>query len=321
MKIMRTDLQHAHLRQEEQRLRSKFVRHVKRQYQLYLMILPAIVYFIIFHYAPMYGIQLAFKDFNPKLGITGSPWEGFRHFEKFFNSYQFFRLLRNTIGLSLYQLLAGFPIPIIMALFLNQVKHQRFKKLVQTVTYIPHFISIVVLVGMIHVFLSPSTGLINNVIRGFGYKPVYFLGMPQYFKSIFVFSGIWQNAGWGTIIYLAALAGVNPELYEAARVDGASKLKIIRHVDFPSIMPTIVILFIMNVGRIMNVSFQKALLLQNDLNAEASEIIQTYMYKTGILQMEFEYSTAISLFNTIINVILLILANQVSKKLSENSLW
>lgn len=318
---MRTDLQHAHLRQEEQRLRSKFVRHVKRQYQLYLMILPAIIYFIIFHYAPMYGIQLAFKDFNPKLGITGSPWEGFRHFEKYFNSYQFFRLLRNTIGLSLYQLLAGFPIPIIMALFLNQVKHQRFKKLVQTVTYIPHFISIVVLVGMIHVFLSPSTGLINNVIRGLGHKPVYFLGMPQYFKSIFVFSGIWQNAGWGTIIYLAALAGVNPELYEAARVDGASKLKIIRHVDFPSIMPTIVILFIMNVGRIMNVSFQKALLLQNDLNAEASEIIQTYMYKTGILQMEFEYSTAISLFNTIINVILLILANQVSKKLSENSLW
>lgn len=296
-------------------------KHMAKQYQLYLMILPAVIYFLIFHYGPMYGIQIAFKDFRPIEGITGSPWVGFKYFERFFKSYQFWRVLRNTLLLSVFQLAAGFPVPIIMALLLNQVKNMKFKKLVQTVTYAPHFISIVVLVGMLNVFLSPSTGLVNHVIQLFGGEAVYFIGKPEYFRTIFVASGIWQNAGWGTIIYLAALAGVGPELYEAAKVDGASKLQIIRHVDVPSIAPTIIILLIMNLGRIMNVGFQKAFLLQNPLNAETSEIIQTYMYKVGLLQMEFEYSTAVSLFNTLINVVLLLTANRIAKKFSENSLW
>ncbi|QUI25378.1 sugar ABC transporter permease [Vallitalea pronyensis] len=306
---------------EEHTMVLRVKKHMAKQYQLYLMILPAVIYFLIFHYGPMYGIQIAFKDFRPIDGITGSPWVGIKYFERFFKSYQFWRVLRNTLLLSVFQLAAGFPVPIIMALLLNQVKNMKFKKLVQTVTYAPHFISIVVLVGMLNVFLSPSTGLVNHVIRLFGGEAVYFIGKPEYFRTIFVASGIWQNAGWGTIIYLAALAGVGPELYEAAKVDGASKLQIIRHVDVPSIAPTIIILLIMNLGRIMNVGFQKAFLLQNPLNAETSEIIQTYMYKVGLLQMEFEYSTAVSLFNTLINVVLLLTANRIAKKFSENSLW
>ncbi|SHH87932.1 ABC transporter permease [Clostridium grantii] len=300
---------------------NKFLKALKKDYQLYLLILPAVIYFLIFHYAPMYGIQIAFKDFSPVKGITGSPWVGFKYFERFFNSYQFWILLKNTLGISVFQLVAGFPIPIILALLLNQVKQKHFKKLVQTVTYIPHFISVVVLVGMLNVFLSPTTGLVNNLLHLLGKDPIYFLGVPEYFKSIFVFSGVWQNAGWGSIIYLAALAGVSPELYEAAKVDGATKLQIIKNVDIPSIMPTIIILLIMNLGQIMNLGFQKAFLLQNSLNAGASEIIQTYMYKIGLLQMQFEYSTAISLFNTLINIILLVSANRLSKKFTENSLW
>lgn len=294
---------------------------LRRDYQLYLLVIPSIIYFLVFHYAPMYGIQIAFKDFSPTLGITGSPWAGLKHFERFFSSHQFWRLIKNTLGVSLYQLIAGFPIPIMLALLINQVKQKHFKKLVQTVTYIPHFISIVVLVGMINVFLSPTSGLVNHVLQLFGKEPVYFLGEPNFFKSIFVWSGVWQSAGWGSIIYLAALSGVNPELYEAAKVDGASKFQTIRNIDLPSIMPTIIVLLIMNLGRIMNVGFQKAYLLQNPLNAGASEVIQTYMYKIGLIGMQFEYSTAISLFNTLINVILLVTANQLSKKFTENSLW
>ncbi|GKX28206.1 sugar ABC transporter permease [Vallitalea longa] len=297
------------------------VRAIKRDYQLYLLVLPAIIYFLIFHYAPMYGLQIAFKDYHVLDGFTNSPWIGFKHFERFFNNYQFWRLLKNTLGISLFQLVAGFPIPIILALLLNQVKQKRFKKLVQTVTYIPHFISVVVLVGMLNIFLSPSSGIINTFLGLFDIKPIYFLGKPEYFKSIFVLSGVWQNAGWGSIIYLAALSGINPELYEAAKVDGASKFQIIKNIDLPGILPTIMILLIMNLGRIMNIGFQKAYLLQNSLNAPSSEIIQTYMYKIGILQMEFEYSTAISLFNTVINVILLVTANKLSKKFSDSSLW
>lgn len=302
-------------------IRERVISSLKKDYQLYLLVIPAIIYFIVFHYAPMYGIQIAFKDYSPVKGITGSPWIGFKYFERFFRSWQFEKLIRNTLGLSIFQLLAGFPIPIVLAMLLHHVKQKHFKKVVQTVTYIPHFISVVVMVGMINVFLSPSTGLINNIREVFGYEKIFFLGIPEYFKSIFVFSGVWQNAGWGSIIYLAALSSVSPELYEAAKIDGASKFQIIKHIDFPSILPTIVILLIMNMGRIMNIGFQKAYLLQNFLNTETSEIIPTYMYKVGILQMEFEYSTAISLFNTLINIILLVSANQISKRATESSLW
>lgn len=302
-------------------LGDKFARHFKKDWQLYLLVLPSIIYFLVFHYQPMYGIQLAFKDYKPLEGITGSPWLGFDHFERFFNSYQFGRLIKNTLGLSVYQLVAGFPIPIILALMLNTVNNKLGKKFVQTVTYIPHFISVVVLVGMLNVFLSPNSGLFNTLLGLLNVDPIYFLGEKEYFKTIFVLSGIWQNAGWGTIIYLAALSSVSPELYEAAKVDGASKLQIVRHIDFPSILPTVIILLVMNLGRIMNLGFQKAYLLQNSLNAETSEIIQTYMYKVGLLDREFEYSTAISLFNTAINIILLVTANKLAKKYSESSLW
>lgn len=294
---------------------------LKKDYQLYLLIIPAIVYFLVFHYAPMYGIQIAFKDYSPVKGITGSPWVGFKYFERFFRSWQFEKLIRNTLGLSVFQLVAGFPVPIILAMLLHHVKQKHFKKVVQTVTYIPHFISVVVMVGMINVFLSPSTGMFNNIREMLGLDKIFFLGIPEYFKSIFVLSGVWQNAGWGSIIYLAALSSVSPELYEAAKIDGASKFQIIKNIDFPSILPTIVILLIMNMGRIMNIGFQKAYLLQNDLNTESSEIIQTYMYKIGLERMEFEYSTAITLFNTLINIILLVTANQISKRATESSLW
>lgn len=300
---------------------SKFMKSLKRDYQLYLLVIPSVIYFIVFHYIPMYGIQLAFKDYNILEGITASPWVGLEHFERFFNSYQFERLIKNTLGLSLFQLIAGFPIPIVLALLLNTVKNKYSKKFIQTVTYVPHFISVVVLVGMLNVFLSPNGGLFNNLLGLVGVDPIYFLGQKEYFKSIFVFSGIWQNAGWGTIIYLAALSSIGPELYEAAKVDGASKLQIIKHIDFPGILPTVIILLVMNLGRIMNLGFQKAYLLQNSLNAETSEIIQTYMYKVGILERQFEYSTAISLFNTVINIVLLVTANQLAKKFSESSLW
>lgn len=291
-----------------------------RDYQLYLLCLPALVYIILFDYVPMYGIQLAFKDFVISKGIWGSSWVGFLHFERFFSSYQFWPVLKNTIGVSIYELLV-FPIPIILALMLNQVKSQRFKKLVQTVTYAPHFISVVVLVSMFTIFLSPSVGLINHIIAAFGGERVFFMAEPGMWKDIFVWSGVWQNAGWGTIIYIAALSGISPELYEAAKVDGASKFQIIRHVDLPGIMPTIVIMFILKMGSVMNVAFQKAYLMQNSLNIDASEVISTYVYKIGLESNQFSYSTAIGLFNTLINIILLISANRISKKISGSSLW
>ncbi|KRF44204.1 sugar ABC transporter permease [Paenibacillus sp. Soil787] len=292
-----------------------------RDYQLYFLCLPALIYIILFDYVPMYGIQLAFKDFMISKGIWGSPWVGFKHFERFFESYQFMAVLKNTLGVSVYELVAGFPIPIILALLLNQVRSQRFKKIVQTVTYAPHFISVVVLSSMLIIFLSPSIGVVNNIITAFGGEKINFMARPDLWKSIFVWSGIWQNAGWGTIIYIAALSSISPELYEAAKVDGASKFQIIRHVDIPGISQTMVILFILGIGHVMNVGFQKAYLLQNALNIDASEVISTYVYKIGIEGNQFSYSTAIGLFSTVINIILLVSANRIAKKLSGSSLW
>lgn len=292
-----------------------------RDYHLYLLCLPALIYIFIFDYVPMYGVQLAFKDFVISKGIWDSPWVGFKHFERFLGSYKFMTVLKNTLGVSLYELIVGFPIPIILALLLNQVRNLRFKKIVQTVTYAPHFISVVVLSSMLLIFLSPSIGVVNTIIASFGGEKINFMARPDLWKSIFVWSGIWQNAGWGTIIYIAALSSISPELYEAAKVDGASKFQIIRHVDIPGISQTMVILFILNVGSVMNVGFQKAYLLQNALNIDSSEVISTYVYKIGLEGSQFSYSTAIGLFNTIINIILLISANRIAKKLSGSSLW
>ena len=289
--------------------------NVLKCWQLYAFLLPALVILILFSYVPMYGVQLAFRDYNPIMGITGSPWVGFDHFTRFFNSYQFKQLIGNTLILSLYSLIVGFPIPIILALALNQVKNSKFKKLVQTVTYAPHFISVVVLVGMLGIFFSVNGGLVNEVIKLFGGEPKLFMGEVKYFRHMYVWSGIWQSMGWSAFIYLAALSGVSPELHEAATVDGATKLQRIWNIDLPTILPTIVTLLILNCGSVMSMGFEKAFLMQNPLNMENSEIIATYVYKMGLINAEYGFSTAVGLFNSVINCILLVTVNKVSKKI------
>lgn len=289
-------------------------------WQLYVLLLPTLIYFVVFCYGPMYGVQLAFKEYNAMAGITGSPWVGFDHFARFFQSYQFKQLLGNTLTISLYQLAVSFPIPIILALALNQVKNARFKKLVQTVTYAPHFISIVVLVGMLNIFFSTRGGLVNEVIQFFGGEAKLFLGQEQYFQHMYVWSGVWQNMGWSAIIYLAALSGVSPELHEAAVVDGANKIKRIWHIDIPAILPTIIILLILNCGQIMSIGFEKAFLMQNSLNIGTSEIIPTYVYKMGLLNAQYGFSTAVGLFNSVINCTLLFIVNKISKKAGQSGI-
>mgnify|MGYP001623163957 CR=1 FL=1 len=296
-------------------------KHIARNWQYYLLCLPALLYVFIFCYGPMYGIQIAFRDYKVKDGISGSEWVGLDWFIRFFQSPNCWNLIKNTIGISVYQLVAGFPLPIILALLINQCPGVKFKKVVQTVTYAPHFISVVVLVGMLQLFLSPTSGIINHLLGFLRIDPVFFMGKPEYFKSVYVWSGIWQSTGWGTIIYIAALSGVNPELYEAAQIDGASKGQLVRYIDIPSILPTAVLLFILNMGSFMNVGMQKALLMQNATNMASSEIISTYVYKIGLLKSQFSYSTAIGLFETVINIILLVTANQISKRVGQTSLF
>jgi putative aldouronate transport system permease protein len=289
-------------------------------YQLYMFLLPALIYFIVFHYLPMYGILIAFKDFVATKGIMGSPWVGFKHFERFFDSFQFWTLIKNTLGLSVIQLIVGFPLPIFLALMLNQIRSEKYKRFVQTVVYAPHFISVVVLAGMIFVFFS-NNGLINNIILLFGGDPISFMAKPEWFKPLYIASGVWQETGWAAIIYLAALAGVSPELHEAAVMDGANKWQRIFHVDIPAIMPTAVILLILSVGGIMNIGFEKAYLLQTPMNQPSAEIIPTYVYKMGLQQAQYSFAAAVGLFNAVINLILLIAVNKFAKKLSGTGLW
>lgn len=291
-----------------------------RNWQLYAFLSPIVIYLFIFHYIPMYGVQIAFKDFYANLGIFGSPWAGFEHFERFFNSYYFWRLLKNTLLIGLYQLLL-FPLPIIFALSLNELKNGMFKKWTQTLTYAPHFISTVVVVGMIFAFLDPITGLVNNVITALGGEAIPFLTSPEWFRHIYVWSGEWQSLGWGAIIYLAALAGVNPELHEAAKIDGASRFQRIIYINIPSIMPVVVVMFILQIGNFMSVGFEKILLMKNSLNADTSEVIQTFVYETGLLEGQYSYGAAVGLFDSIVNIILLISANWIARKVSNNSLW
>lgn len=301
--------------------RSPLLRSIRKNWDLYLLIVPVIVYYIIFHYIPMYGVQIAFKDFIASKGITDSPWAGLKHFERFFNSYYFERLIMNTLEIGLYELLVGFPVPIILALLINEVRSKLFRKTVQTITYAPHFLSTVVLVGMLFIFLDPNSGFINMLIRLFGGDPVSFMTEPGWFKTIYVFSGVWQQMGWSSIIYLAALTGIDPQQHEAAKVDGASRLKRIWHINLPGIMPTIIILLIMNVGSVMAVGFEKVFLMQNDLNRESSDVIATYVYRSGIVSAQYSFSAAVGLFNSIINFILLLTVNFISRKVGQNSLW
>lgn len=305
----------------KQRRRHMILKQMKANYFLYLFLLPATVYLGIFAYGPLYGIQIAFKDFFAFKGIEGSPWVGLKHFRNFFNSPRFSMLLSNTLGVSIYSLLAGFPIPILLALLLNYTPRKGLKRFAQTVSYAPHFISTVVMVGMINVFLSPRSGFINTLLGYVGVKPIFFMGSPAWFKHIYVWSGVWQSAGWSSIIYLAALSGVSPELHEAAIIDGANKFQRIWNIDIPTIMPTMVILLVMSFGSIMNVGYEKVFLLQNSLNMTSSEIISTYTYKIGLQDAQYSYSTAIGLFTNVINFAMLIIVNKAAKMLSGSSLW
>ena len=296
-------------------------RLVKRNIALYILVLPAFAYIIIFCYWPMYGIQIAFRNFTISKGITGSPWAGTKWFDFFFKSPMFTNVLTNTLAISFYSLLAGFPVPILLALMLNNIGNQRYRRMAQTVTYLPHFISTVVVVALISMFFSPSTGFINHAIKSLTGFSDHYMARPQYFRHLYVWSGIWQSMGWNSIIYMAALTGISPELHEAAMIDGASKLQRIWHVELPGIMPTMVILLIMNAGSIMSVGYEKVYLMQNSLNISVSEVIATYTYKMGLVNQKYSYSAAISLFNNVINFTMLTIVNFVSKKLSDTSLW
>ena len=288
----------------------RFLKNLRKYWQYYILLLPALAYFLIFCYGPMYGAQIAFRNFNARDGITGSAWVGFAHFERFFRSPYFGSLLRNTFVISIYGLLAGFPLPILLALSLNELKGTKVKKLAQTVTYAPYFISTVVM-----------TGIINKLIAALGGEPVPFLSEAALFPSIYVWSGVWQGTGWGSVIYFAALSGVDPQLLEAATLDGATRWQKIWYVNLPALMPTIVIMLIMNCGSLLSVGYEKAFLLQNALNLETSEVISTYVYKTGLVSAQYSFSTAIGLFNSVVNLILLVTVNAVSRRIGENSLW
>lgn len=292
-----------------------------QSWQLYVLLFPTLLYVAIFAYRPMAGVIMAFQDYSFGSTILGSPFVGFKHFIRLVNLPAFPEIIRNTIVISLYSLLVGFPIPIILAMMMNTLTSMRYKKIIQTITYAPHFISTVVIVGMLSVMLSPTTGVVNGILKYLGMGTVFFMGTPKLFSSLYVWSGIWQNMGFSSIIYMAALSGIDPGLHEAAIVDGAGKLRRVLNIDLPGILPTIVILLIMSTGNIMNVGFEKAYLMQNALNISASEVISTYVYKTGLLQNQLSFSTAVSLFNSIINLTLLAAVNSIAKKASDTSLW
>jgi multiple sugar transport system permease protein/putative aldouronate transport system permease protein len=290
---------------------------------LYLLLALPLLYLLLFRYAPMYGAQIAFKNYSVTKGIWDSPWTGFANFNRFFHSYDFWRIMKNTLLLSVYHLVATFPFPILLAIGLNYIRHIRFRQTVQLVTYAPHFISVVVMVGLILQFLSPRIGPLAFISEWLGFQMPNVMGDPAWFKSVYVWSDVWQHTGFACIIYLAALAGIDPALHEAALMDGASKVRRIWHIDLPGIMPIAVILLIMNVGRIFDLGFEKVLLMQNPLNTRTSEIIDTFVYNVGLKSMvpNFSYASAIGLFKNVIAFILVISVNQLSKKFGQSSLW
>lgn len=293
-------------------------------WQLYVFLALPLIYLIIFHYVPMAGVQIAFRKFTPKGGIWGSAWVGMDQFVKFFKSFQFSRVLTNTVTLSLYGLVAGFPFPILLALGLNSLQNEKFKRFTQTVTYLPYFISTVVLVGILMQIINPMNGLVANIASMFSEEQIpNLMGDPSAFRHLYVWSGVWQGIGYNSIIYLAALAGVDAELHEAAQIDGAGRFRRVLAIDLPAILPTISILLILSAGRIMNVGFEKTFLMQNNLNLAASEVISTYVYKVGLASSvnDFSYATAIGLFNSVINLVLIVSVNAITKRLSNSSLF
>lgn len=301
--------------------RTPWWRRASRSWQLYVLLAPAVVYVLVFKYWPMFGAQIAFRDYNPVDGFTGSPWVGLEHFTRFIESFQFERLMVNTLTVNALGLLLAFPVPIILALIVNQLTSDRFKKFTQTVLYAPSFISVVVVVGMIYLLFSPRSGIVNNAITALGGDPVFFMGSPEWFRPLYIGSDIWQNAGFSMIVYLAALTAIDPALHEAARVDGANKWQRMWHIDIPGILPVITILFILAIGNLFNLGFEKVLLMQTDLNLPTSEVIQTYVYKTGLQGAQFSYSAAIGLFNSLINLALLLTFNGVARRANKTSLW
>jgi putative aldouronate transport system permease protein len=290
-------------------------------WELYLFCLPGILLVIIYHYIPIYGIQIAFKDFSVRKGFWGSPWVGMRHFIRFFESPNAWLVIRNTLVLNVYSLIAGTPIPIILALMLNSFIHKKYTKAIQAITYAPNFISTIVMCGMIILFLSPRGGMVNQFLGFFGVNPINFMAERSMWRHIYVWTGVWQGMGYSAVIYFAALAGVNPELHEAAIVDGATKVQRMWHIDLPTIMPTIVMLLILSMGSMMGSNFDKVYALQNPLNLNVSENIATYTYKVGMLNSDMSYSTAIGLWNSAVNAILLVTVNAISRKVSDNALW
>ena len=302
-------------------MKSKFGLKLKKYYQLYLLLLPSAILLFCFAYLPMGGIIIAFQKYSPALGIWHSPWVGFDNFVQYFNSYQFKVTIKNTLVLSFYSILVGFPLPILLALMCNQMKDKMFKKVFQVITYLPHFISTMVMCGLILIFLSPSSGLFANIWRLFGAKFPNLMASASAFKHVYVWSDIWQHLGWDSIIYLAALAGIDPTYYEAATVDGASTLQKIRFIDIPMIMPTAVVLLVLRAGSILGIGFEKVFLLQNIQNIMSSEIISTYVYKMGMQSMQYSLSTAIGLFNTVVNVLVLFLVNFIARKTTDTSLF
>ena len=302
--------------------RSRYWYGVFKNWQLYVFLLPAFVYVILFNYVPMYGVIMAFKNYSLRAGIIGSPWADplLKNFKLFFDGRMFLDVLRNTVTISLYGLIAGFPFPIILALMLNEVKNKRYMKFVQNITYTPFFISTVVIVGMIKLFFTGS-GIINSILKNFGAEPIMFLNQASYFPHMYIWSGIWQTVGYGSIIYFASLSGVPPELHEAAVIDGASRLRRIWHINMPHIRPTIVILLILDAGRIMNVGFEKIYLMQSSLNLAQSEVISTYIYKVGVTKSNFSLGAAVGLFNNVVNMALLIIVNWVAGKIGDTALF
>jgi putative aldouronate transport system permease protein len=293
----------------------------KKHWQLYIIVIPPLLFFLIFKYYPMVNAVLAFKDYNVIKGIWGSPWVGMKNFKLFFENPVFWDLVKNTISVSGYLLLAGFPIPIILALMLNEIGNGKFKRFVQLVSFAPYFISTVVMVSILFLLMAPRLGFFNVALNYFGMDSINFLGEPGMFRSIYVWSDIWQTAGYSAVIYLAALAGIDPTLYEAAKVDGASRFQKILNVDLPGILPTIIIILILNVGSVMAIGYEKIYLLQNPLNLTNSEIIATYVYRMGLLNANYSFATAVGLFNSLINLILLVAVNMLAKRFSNNSIW
>lgn len=298
-----------------------FTEKLKHNASLYLLLAPATILLIMFAYIPMYGLLMAFKDYSPSLGIWASPWVGIKWFQQYFSSYMFWPTIFNTLKIAIYGLLFGFTLPIILAVLCNQLRNQVFKKFFQVTTYLPHFISTMVMAGMLLLFLSPQTGLVANLLHVFNLKMPDIIANPNSFASLNVWSDVWQNIGWNSIIYLAALSAIDPTYYEAATMDGATRLQCIIKIDLPLLLPTIMIMLIMAVGQLLNVGFEKVLLLQNPLNLSGSEIISTYVYKVGLQSFQYSYSTAINLFQTVINLVILVTANFLSRRLTETGLF